>query len=172
MLGLGSSLTGGYVGGWLPSDESSLEAWYRFGEGITLNGSDFTFNGSIDGGSNYNVTKTSGGGRAAHRESDADAFLQYADGLLAESTDYERITEANGSDNDQSVSGYLHLFEPSSTTFIKLYTIQANNAVYVDMSDQRFTGGYFNTTSAIDAMDFKMSADEIQGGSISMYGIT
>jgi hypothetical protein len=133
---------------------------------------DFTFNGSIDGGSNYNVTKTSGGGRAAHRESDADAFLQYADGLLAESTDYERITEANGSDNDQSVSGYLHLFEPSSTTFIKLYTIQANNAVYVDMSDQRFTGGYFNTTSAIDAMDFKMSADEIQGGSISMYGIT
>jgi hypothetical protein len=40
MLGLGNSI-GGYVssGSWLPSDEGSLEAWYRFNTGITLNGS-------------------------------------------------------------------------------------------------------------------------------------
>ena len=136
---------------------------------------DFTFNGSIDGGSNYNVTKTSGGGRAAHRESDADAFLQYADGLLAQSTDYERITQVNGNDNDQSCAGYLYLFNPASTTFVKHYIIQANDALTwatKRQSDHRFTGGYFNTTSAIDAMDFKMSSGEIQGGSISLYGIT
>ena len=41
MLGLGNSISSNqYPGGWLPSDESTLEAWYRFGEGITLNGSD------------------------------------------------------------------------------------------------------------------------------------
>ena len=132
---------------------------------------DFTFNGSTDGGSNYNVTKTSAGGRAAHRENDTDAFLQYADGLLAQSTSYERITQANGNDNDQSVSGYLHLFEPSSTTFVKHYILRANNAVYVDMSDERFTGGYFNTTSAINAIDFKMSSGNIDAGTIQMFGI-
>jgi len=132
---------------------------------------DFTFNGSTDGGSNYNVTKTSAGGRAAHRENDTDAFLQYADGLLAQSTSYERITQANGNDNDQSVSGYLHLFEPSSTTFVKHYILRANNAVYVDMSDERFTGGYFNTTSAVDAIDFKMSSGNIDAGTIQMFGI-
>lgn len=42
MLGLGNSISASqYPGGeWLPSDEGSLEAWYRFGEGVTLNGSD------------------------------------------------------------------------------------------------------------------------------------
>ena len=133
---------------------------------------DFTFNGSIDGGSNYNVTKTSAGGRAAHRESGADAFLQYADGLLAQSTDYERISQANGNDNDQSISGYMYLFAPSDTTFVTHYIILANDPPYVDMSDQRFTGGYFNTTSAIDAMDFKMSSGNIDAGDICLYGIS
>ena len=132
---------------------------------------DFTFNGSTDGGSNYNVTKTSAGGRAAHRENDTDAFLQYADGLLAQSTSYERITQAMGNDNDQSISGYLHLFEPSSTTFVKHYILRANNAVYVDMSDERFTGGYFNTTSAVDAIDFKMSSGNIDAGEITLFGV-
>jgi len=132
---------------------------------------DFTFNGSTDGGSNYNVTKTSAGGRSAHRENDTDSFLQYADGLLAQSTSYERITQANGNDNDQSVSGYLHLFEPSSTTFVKHYILRANNAVFVDMSDERFTGGYFNTTSAVDAIDFKMSSGNIDAGTIQMFGV-
>ena len=40
MLGLGNSVCASqYLGGWLPSDEGSLEAWYRFNTGITLNGS-------------------------------------------------------------------------------------------------------------------------------------
>ena len=42
MLGLGSSSTNYGIfsyGTWLPSDEGSLEAWYRFNTGITLNGS-------------------------------------------------------------------------------------------------------------------------------------
>ena len=31
--------------------------------------------------------------------------------------------------------------------------------------------GYFNTTSAIDEIQFKMASDEIQGGTVSLYGI-
>ena len=40
MLGLGNSISANqYPGGWLPSDETSLFAWWRFNTGITLNGS-------------------------------------------------------------------------------------------------------------------------------------
>jgi len=35
-----SSIKGGSAAAWSPTDESSLEAWYQRGEGITLNGSD------------------------------------------------------------------------------------------------------------------------------------
>jgi len=39
MLGLGNSISASqYPGGWLPSEESSLEAWYKFQTRITLNG--------------------------------------------------------------------------------------------------------------------------------------
>ena len=34
-----------------------------------------------------------------------------------------------------------------------------------------FLGGYGNTTSAIDAIDFKMSSGNIDSGTIDMYGV-
>ena len=34
-----------------------------------------------------------------------------------------------------------------------------------------FTAGYFNTTSAINAVQFKMSSGEIQGGTIDLFGV-
>ena len=80
----------------------------------------FQYNGSIDSGSNYNVTKTSTAFYAYHNESDSDSTLAYsAGGDLAQSTSFQNLTEATGNDNDQSCSGTLHLFNPSSTTFVK-----------------------------------------------------
>ena len=40
-----------------------------------------------------------------------------------------------------------------------------------DYAIDEFVSGYGNTTSAIDAVQFKMGGGEIQGGTISMYGI-
>ena len=34
-----------------------------------------------------------------------------------------------------------------------------------------FTAGYFNTTSDIDAIQFKMASGNIDAGTIKMYGI-
>jgi hypothetical protein len=34
-----------------------------------------------------------------------------------------------------------------------------------------FVAGYFNTTSAINAIDFKMSSGNIDDGTISLYGL-
>jgi len=133
----------------------------------------FTFNLSTDSGSNYNVTKTTTAHRAYHTEGGAAPTLEYYPGLdLAQSTAFKNIIGELGNANDESVSGYLHLFNPSSTTFVKHFMTNANQNTYHDLTMNTFTAGYGNTTSAVDAVQFKMSADEIQGGTIQLIGIT
>ena len=134
-------------------------------------GADFTFNFSTDSGSNYNVTKTSSFFRAYHYESDASGLGYDGGGDLAQSTGYQVLYQAIGNDNDQSGAGCLHLFDPSNTTFVKHYI--ANKQFYGngDFSMNTFLGGYGNTTSAIDAIDFKMSSGNIDSGTIDMYGV-
>ncbi len=134
-------------------------------------GADFTFNFSTDSGSNYNVTKTSSFFRAYHYESDASGLGYDGGGDLAQSTGYQVLYQAIGNDNDQSGAGFLHLFDPSNTTFVKHYI--ANKQFYGngDFSMNTFLGGYGNTTSAIDAIDFKMSSGNIDSGTIDMYGV-
>jgi len=78
----------------------------------------FLFNFSTDSGSNYNVTKTATNFYAGHTEADATGFGY--DSGLAQSTSYAFGTVGSiGSASDESCSGYLHLFNPSSTTFVK-----------------------------------------------------
>jgi hypothetical protein len=66
VLGLGNSIYHDqHPGGWLPSDESSLEAWYRFGYGVTLNGSNVSE--WADSSSNsYNMRQTDAGEQPAY----------------------------------------------------------------------------------------------------------
>ena len=133
---------------------------------------DLTFNASTDTGSNYNVTKTTTYFRAYHDEADSSTDVAYnAANDIAQGTGYQIIGRVIGNDNDQSASGYLYLFNPSSTTFVKHFFSNVNSYAYHDYSVNAYVGGYFNTTSAIDAIQFKMSADEIQGGKIKLYGI-
>ena len=134
-------------------------------------GSDLQFNLSIDGGSNYNVTKTSTYFHAEHNESGTSDLGYYVSRDLAQSTAFQTLQQTVGSDNDQSASGYMYLYQPSSTTFVKHFISQISNYKDEDYNQNTFVAGYGNTTSAVDAIQFKMSADEIQGGSISMYGI-
>jgi hypothetical protein len=76
------------------------------------------FNFSTDGGSNYNVTKTTTFYRAFHFEADTNTSLQFQSGLT-QSTAYQPIAERIGANSDDSVSGSLTLFNPSSTTYVK-----------------------------------------------------
>jgi len=133
----------------------------------------FTFNLSIDSGSNYNVTKTTTAFRAYHTESDSATSLSYYPEIdLAQSTAFQNIVGEAGNANDESISGYLHLFSPSDTTFVKHFMTNASQNTYHNLAMQTLTAGYGNTTSAVDAVQFKMSADEIQGGTICLYGLT
>ena len=135
-----------------------------------LNGR-FSFNASIDGGSNYNVTKTTTSFRTYHAESDSETILSYNDSQdLAQSTSDQQITPNLSNDNDGSASGYLQLFNPSSTTYVKHFISQTNseNTAY---SYESFIAGYCNTTSAINAITFKMNTGNIDDGIIKMYGV-
>ena len=131
------------------------------------------FNGSIDGGSNYNVTKTTTSFDAFHSEADDAAQMGYNTSHdLAQGTGVSTLLRDIGNANDESASGYLHLFNPSSTTFVKHFISTGSSYQHQSIAIHQFNAGYFNTTSAIDAIQFSMSADAIDAGQISLYGIS
>ena len=132
----------------------------------------FQFNLSADTGSNYNVTKTSAAFRAYHNEADSGAVLQYAGEYdLAQATGVQFFLYGIGNGNDESGSGYLYLFNPSSTTFVKHYMLAGNVYEYSNYFVHYQIGGYANTTSAVDAIQFQMSSGNIDTGKIKMFGI-
>ena len=134
----------------------------------------FHFNMSTDGGSNYNVTKTTTAFRAGNYENDSSTAFSYLTGAdLAQGTGFQHLEEGNsmGNDNDQNLGGYLHLFNPSSTTFVKHFVARTNNAHWIDVSTDGYFAGYGNTTSAVDAIQFKMSSGNIDSGEIILFGI-
>jgi len=129
-------------------------------------------NFSIDSGSNYNVAKTSTNFSASHHESDSATLLGYNGSWdLAQGTGVQYLTAGTGSDNDQSASGFLHLFDPSNTTFVKHFIANMNSSTSDDSSQNLFIAGYGNTTSAIDAVQFSVSAGTIDSGDICLYGL-
>ena len=134
----------------------------------------FMFNLSTDGGSNYNVTKTSTFFIAFHNEAGSQTNLIYSGNYdSAQSTGNEYLTtDTLGADNDQCVSGYLHLFNPSSTTFVKHFIAQVSHYHEADFAVNDFKSGYGNTTSAINAVRFQMDSGNIDSGVIKLYGIS
>ena len=137
-------------------------------------GSFFEFNMSTDGGSNYNVTKTTTIFIAAHKEdTDGTAFTYRTAQDLAQSTDYQKLLSYGdvGADDDQSLSGYLHLFNPSSTTFVKHFMARTSDSDATDFQIDSHIAGYGNTTSAVDGINFRMSSGNIDSGKIKLYGI-
>ena len=105
----------------------------------------FTFQGSIDAGSNYNVAITSTTFFANHNEADSTAALGYqANFDQAQGTAFQQTSGTTGSDNDQCNVGILHLFNPSDTTFVKHFiartAAQSGGTYQADL----FIGGYGN----------------------------
>ena len=153
-------------------DSTYKEYIFKF---INIHGastSDFTFNGSIDGGSNYNVAKTSTYFKAHHNEDDGETDFSYNTSAdLAQGTGFQRI---NGivNDNDGSGSGTIHLFDPSNTTFVKHFIGVSDAMTTTPYNQNAYIGGYFNTTSAINAVQFKFSSGDIDSGVIKLYGVS
>lgn len=133
-----------------------------------------TFNMSTDGGSNYNVTKTTTLFRAYQNEAGTDTTLAYETGFdLAQSTGFAQLTGTYiGNGADESTSGELTIYNPSSSTFVKHFICRSNTYDSDDYSVDGFTAGYGNTTSAVNAVQFKMNTGNIDDGIIKLYGVS
>jgi hypothetical protein len=132
----------------------------------------FMFQGNASGGSGYNETITSTSFRAYHNEGDSDSSLSYGTNSdQANGTAFQRLIPNMDNDNDSNGGGYLHLFNPSSTTFVKHFISTTQGVYNSAYSWNMFVAGYFNTTSAIDEIQFKMSSGNIDAGDICLYGI-
>ena len=133
----------------------------------------FTFNLSIDGGSTYAVTKTTTYFDAYHDEADTGTDLRYlATSDLAQSTAYQGLGISVGNLNDETISGEIQIFNPSSTTFVKHFISRSNTYYSADYSVDTYVAGYANTTSAINAIQFKFASGNIDAGVIKLYGVS
>ena len=131
----------------------------------------FQFQASTDTGSNYGVTLTSTYFHSTHAEGDGGTAVEYVAGKdLAQSTSFLRLMDSTSTANDESGSGEMFLFSPSSTTFVKHFISRTSQAA--TGAKDGYVAGYFNTTSAIDAIQFSMSSGNIDSGVIKMYGIS
>ena len=136
-------------------------------------GASLEFNLSVDTGSNYNVTKTSSSYRAFQDEAGtATSIAYFAANDLAQGTGFQPLGDENQSnDNDHGQCGILHLFNPSDTTFVKHFlgiNVNVHNGDYI-IND--YIGGYANTTSAVDAIQFKYHTGNIDAGTIQLFGV-
>ena len=129
--------------------------------------------GFRDGSTDYDATKTTSLFYARHKEDDsATAFAYEASNDIAQGTGFQYLYWDTGSDNDQAANGYMYLFAPSDTTFVKHFIARFTSSNEVDWAYDTYCAGYCNVTAAIDAVQFKFLGDgQIQGGSISLYGI-
>jgi len=137
----------------------------------SVDDSEFQFNMSTDTGSNYNVTKMSSAFVTSHTEADATAFGYQTSLDSAQSTAFQHIANGVGTDNDQCASGWLYIFSPSSTAFIKSFI--SLGQIHAKDSDTRTleVGGHGNTTSAVDAIRFQFGSGNIDSGTVTLYGI-
>ena len=141
------------------------------------NTTDFTFQANTVGASGFNESITSTFFNAYNNEADSaragPRFLD-ADGRSQHNgTAFNLISVSEmGNDNDQCLGGYLRLFNPSSTTFMKHFLINVNQTVRDDYTFHNQIAGYFNVTAAIDEIQFKMAAGNIDLGDICLYGIS
>mgnify|MGYP003125481229 CR=1 FL=1 len=132
----------------------------------------FSFQVNAVGASGFNETITSSYFISYNRENDAGTNLAYETYYdQSQGTAYQIVAVGIGNDDDESTSGVLTLFAPSSTTFVKHFSCRKVHTQGSGYEQDDFISGYINTTAAIDEISFKMSSGNIDAGQIKMYGI-
>ena len=140
-------------------------------------GQKFQFQGDTGTNTNYNQTITSTSFNTYHHEGDSYTALEYrTDADQSQGTSFNDLTNygVTADQSDSSLSGYLHIYNPSSTTFVKHFIANTqimNGGSPNYYSLQSFHAGYFNTTSALTRFQFKFASGNIDAGEILLFGI-
>ena len=132
----------------------------------------FEFNGSIDAGSNYNVTKTSMVIEGYNSEGGSLALQAESGKSLEQSTDFQNLAANLGNGADESASGTITIWNPSGTTNVKHFQAFVSYYQKDNYAIHYIIEGYMNTTDDVDALQFKMSSGNIASGVIKLYGVT
>ena len=134
-------------------------------------GDEFTV-GFRDGGSSYDATKTTTFFSAVHGEDGTGGAVAYRTSHdLAQSTGFQPLSNASGSDSDEGVSGELRLYSPSSTTYVKHFMARVNSYGNYPINVDSHIAGYCNVTAAIDGVQFMYDSGNIASGTIKLYGV-
>ena len=129
--------------------------------------------GFRDGSTDYDATKTTTYSYGYNTEASGGGTLEYEDsGDLSQGTGFQYLSSQMGTGNDECLVGTLHLFDPSSTTFVKHFISTTNIYDRADISVNLYVAGYCNVTAAIDGVQFKMSSGNIDSGTIKLYGVS
>ena len=132
----------------------------------------FMFQVNAAGGSGFNETITSTSFYAMHKEDGSSGSLAYDNQRdQANGTSYQVLFGGVGNGSDECGVGELHLFAPSSTTYVKHFYSTSSHYHGGGYNFSYRQQGYINTTSAIDEISFKFEAGNINAGTIYMYGI-
>ena len=124
-----------------------------------------------DGSTAYDATKTSTFFEAYQNEAGTSTSVDYVtDYDLAQSTAVQSIGYI-GNENDESCAGTLHLYDPSSTTFVKHYIATTPGYHGSNLALTSYVAGYCNVTAAIDGVQFSMTSGNIDAGTFKMYGV-
>jgi len=154
-------------------DDTYDEYIFKFYDIHPSANANFTFQADTGTNTSYNQTITSTYVEIKHTENNSETQLRYkTDDDLAQSTSFHKLCIGIGTTNDNSCSGQLTIFSPSSSVFVKHFISQANNLKDNDQSNQSLTAGYFNTTTALTRFQFKMASGNIDSGVIKLYGIS
>jgi hypothetical protein len=133
----------------------------------------FAFQVDTGTNTNYNQTITSTYFRSLHSEDDTTTALEYkGEQDQAQGTSFQKICINVGNQNDESCAGTLHLYNPSSSVFVKHFIATTNTYRGEDLCETGFLAGYVNTTTALTRFQFKMSSGNIDSGVIKLYGIS
>ena len=153
-------------------DSTYGEYIFKFYNINPVSSSALTFQANAAGASGYNETMTTTKFQIDHPESDAHTDLSYvAGGDQAQGTAFQSLSQSIGVQSDNSGAGELHLFNPASTTYAKhFYSKMQIHYGDAGNASCTFIGGYINTTTAIDDIQFKMSTGNFDG-TIKMWGV-
>ena len=135
------------------------------------NAVDFRFQVNASGQTGYDEVITSSAFMAHHYENNSSEGLAYSTGYdQAQGTAPQIICENIGNQADECGAGELHIYNPASTTQIKNFYSRFSLLAASDYSGDIFIGGYINTASAIDEVQFSFESGNFDG-TIKMYGI-
>ena len=136
----------------------------------------FQFQADTGTNTNYNITATTTYFNAYHKEDDSATSLGYNDTHDdAQSTSFLNLTVHNSNNNDSCASGTLHIFNPSSSVFVKHFLSRFSHMYEQSNGDNyawdNYKGGYFNTQTALTRFQFKYSTGNIDSGQILLFGL-